>query len=115
MSIERFQNEALADLHDEDIVVVGQIWAEISRRFSHKTNTQHNLNEMAKFAEAEFARKGFLVHVNLQGVLLNEGPSIDVVAKISDQEFDHDKKGWEVKKAVGKGEKFLGQKETYGG
>ncbi len=115
-SLERFEDHAIADLYDEDIKKVGELWNDVLQRFAHRSNSQANLAEMAKYAEHKFLEKGFVVAVDVSPALLDEPPIITVRGKIEGfEEFDHERKGWEVNKANDKGEKFLGQKEKYGG
>lgn len=108
----------ISELYDYEIMKVGKIAKEISSEFSKKTNTQMNLAEMAKKAEDRFQEIGLRVHVDLAPVLFFQPPCIEILGRIdttenAKQEFDHDRKRWEVLASKAKGEKFLGEKEKY--
>lgn len=108
------------DLYDYEIAKIGKIAYEISSEFSKKTNTQMNLAEMAKKAEDRFQAAGFRVHVDLAPVLFYQPPAIEIIGRIettdnAKQEFDHDRKRWEVLGGNTRGEKFRGEKEKYNG
>lgn len=109
-----------SDLYDYEIMKIGKIAMEISTEFSKKTNTQFNLSEMAKKAEDRFKEAGFRVHVDLAPVLFFQPPAIEILGRIdttteAKEEFDHDRKRWEVLGGNSRGEKFRGEKEKYNG
>jgi len=108
------------DLYDYEIMKIGKIAKELTSEFSKKTNTQMNLAELAKKAEDRFMAIGLKVHVDLVPVLFNEPPTIEVIGRVSTtaeakQEYDHDRKRWEVLSGNDRGEKFRGEKENYNG
>jgi hypothetical protein len=107
-----------ADLYDYDVMKIGKIAKELTSEFSKKTNNQMNLSEMAKKAEDKFLAIGFKVHVDLVPVLLNQPPTIEVIGRVetseaAKQEYDHERKRWEVLSGNDRGEKFRGEKEKY--
>jgi len=108
------------DLYDYEIMKIGKITSELASDFSKRTNTQMNLAEMAKRAEDKFHAAGFKVYVDLAPVLFFQPPCIEVIGRIettaaAKQEFDHEKKQWEVLSGNARGEKFRGEKENYKG
>ena len=108
----------MADLYDYEIMKVGKIAHELSTQFSQRTNNQMNLSELAKRAEDRFKEAGFIVHVDLAPVLMGGSPAIEILGRVSTtveakQEFDHDRKRWEVLGGNARGEKFRGEKEKY--
>lgn len=108
----------IAELYDYEIMKIGKISKELSSKFSKRTNSQLNLSEMAKEAEARFAEIGLKVHVDLAPVLFYQPPCIEIMGRIdttenAKQEFDHDRKRWEVLGANDVGEKYRGEKEKY--
>jgi hypothetical protein len=110
----------ISDLYDYEIMKVGKIAKELSAEFSSKTSTQMNLSEMAKKAEDKFQSIGLKVHVDLAPVLFGQPPCIEILRRIettenAKQEFDHDRKRWEVLGANDLGEKYRGEKEKYNG
>jgi hypothetical protein len=107
-----FARAALVDLYDNEIKKCGEVWTEVMRRFSHKANTQHNLNEMVNWATDAYFKAGFIVQFDLSGALLGQPPTLTVIGRVDGlDEFDHDKKGWEAKKSKITNELYLGQKE----
>ena len=110
----------ISELYDYEIMKVGKITKELASEFSKKTNTQMNLAEMAKKAEDRFQAIGLKVHVDLAPVLFFQPPCIEIMGRIdttekAKEEFDHDRKRWEVLGGNTRGEKFRGEKETYNG
>jgi hypothetical protein len=110
----------ISELYDYEIMKVGKITKELASEFSKKTNTQMNLAEMAKKAEDRFQAIGLKVHVDLAPVLFYQPPCIEIMGRIdttekAKEEFDHDRKRWEVLGGNSRGEKFRGEKETYKG
>ena len=110
----------ISDLYDYEIMKVGKIAKEISAEFSTKTNNQFNLAEMAKKAEDRFMAAGFKVHVDLAPVLFQEPPIIEILSRVdtteeAKQEFDHERKRWEVLGSKDRGELYRGEKEKYNG
>ena len=108
----------ISDLYDYEIMKVGKIAKELSAEFSKKTSTQMNLSEMAKKAEDRFQAIGFKVHVDLAPVLFGQPPCIEILNRIettvqAKEEFDHDRKRWEVLGSKAKGESFRGETEKY--
>lgn len=108
----------ISELYDYEIMKVGKIAKELSAEFSKKTNTQMNLAEMAKKAEDRFQAIGLKVHVDLAPVLFFQPPCIEILGRIATtenakQEFDHDRKKWEVLSGNDRGESFRGEKEQY--
>jgi len=107
----KFVDEALSDLYDEDIKRIGELYSEMLDKFAHKTNNPQNISEMCKWGEDKFRSAGYNVGFDLQGILLGMAPTLVIRGKIShDTDFDHDKKRFEVLRANDRGEKYLGQK-----
>ena len=109
-----------ADLYDYEISKIGKIAYELSSQFSKKANTQMNLSELAKKAEDQFLSAGFRVHVDYAPVITGGSPIIEILGRVdttaeAKQEFDHERKRWEVLGAKSLGEKYRGEKEKYNG
>lgn len=108
----------MSELYDYEIMKVGKIAHELSSEFSQRLNNQMNLSELAKKAEDRFRAAGFIVHVDLAPVLLGGSPAIEVLGRVSTteeakQEYDHERKRWEVLGGNSRGEKYRGEKEKY--
>lgn len=109
--MDKFVEEAMADLHDEDIKKIGEIYGEMMRKFGQRPNNQYWLNEMVSWAEDAYYKAGFKVAFDLQNCFFGEPPIMSVLGKVTpDYDFDHDQKRWEVLKANERGEKYLGEK-----
>lgn len=110
-----------SDLYDYEITKVGKIAYELSSMFSKKTNNQMNLSEMAKRAEDMFREAGLIARVDLLPCIQVGGsPVIEILGRVpttdqAKQEFDHERKRWEVLGGNARGEKFRGEKEKYNG
>lgn len=110
----------MADLYDYEITKIGKIAYGLSEQFSKKANNQMNLSELAKKAEDQFLAAGFRVHVDYAPIIMGGSPTIEILGRVvttdeAKQEFDHDRKRWEVLGGNARGEKFRGEKEKYNG
>lgn len=107
----------IIDLYDEDIGVLGEIWADMQMRFSRKANTIENLAELEKRTVDECFKAGLVVRVHTSECLMGIGPvtiePIGRLAKAHDGYYDHERKRSEVLLSKDKGEKFLGEKEKH--
>lgn len=110
------RTEDHSNLYDSDIKQIGDIVAALVAKYSHLPATEENLEELYKEATHEAYEAGFIVHLDFTGIPIGQPPVFDVIQKIgrggaSSNEFDHDRKRFEVLDAVNKGEDFRGQKE----
>ena len=113
----------IADLYDYEIEEVARIWKGLMDQFSRKANTKDNLQELAKVANSEFLRAGFVVNVRWENTLVIDPKTmqaypieIEVLGRIPGAEedtigFDHERKRVEVLRSKERGEAFAGQKE----
>jgi hypothetical protein len=111
----------IADLYDHEVATVDRIGKEIAHKFSHRTATFENLEELVKFAHGRFLEEGFIVEVDTAKCLvLGEAPEIMIIGKVPGHDdhkhgFDHERKRHEVLKSKDTGEKYLGQRKAMGG
>lgn len=109
--------EFASDLQDSEVVQVGQIIFRLTQKYAKKRPTVENLEALRDEALTRLANIGILATVDVAPVLNGEPPSIEILGRISGTEqqvhgFDHERKMYEVKKAVQRGEDWLGQKEN---
>jgi hypothetical protein len=129
-----FSDSLTTELTDEEIVQAGRVigqckvkWEKIFRskfydyanysgrdvakRFDEAQNLCEKFSDEVSYRLADEA--GVLATVDIVPIFNGEPPVIEIVGKIdSTTPFDHDKKEYEVKKAVKKDEAFLGEKES---
>jgi hypothetical protein len=113
------------DLTDEEIahalkvtIPIKRKWQDIFRsKLRHQNFTEIEamrlLDQFENELTYELATKcNMLAHVDAEPVFLGEPPIIEFTGKIGSsttpEEFDHEKKEWEVKKSKELGEDFLG-------
>ncbi len=110
--------EVAYELTDAEAVEAFGICAQIDRKYrgrSYSTAQQRAriLTEMEDETKTRLAAIDILATV----VPGDEGPVIDIIGKLRTDNihkygFDHEQKEYEVKKATGRGEQFLGQRES---
>jgi len=99
-----------ADMHDEDVKRIATMWRELMRRYSKKPNDHLHVGEMAKRAQDEAYKIGYVVRVHTTECLLGIGPAtIEVVGRVPGHEynkhgFDHERQYHEVRRAVDRNE-----------
>jgi len=114
-----------SELYDHEYAQVGKIWAALTQKYSRRTNSAHNLSELAREAKEEFFKVGLVVDVKWeQSLMINPNTmmaypiELNVLGRVPGAHYeeegtpmlDHEKKRDEVLKANARGEKFLGQK-----
>ena len=109
----------LADLYDYEIAVIDKIGRELAHKFSHRSSTVANLEELVKTAHAAFLKEGFIVEVDTaKCLILNEPPEVMIIGKVPDHNdhhhgMDHSRKRSEVLKARETGESYLGKRKAW--
>lgn len=106
-----------SELQDTEVQQLANIVAAISRRYSTRSATVKNLEALRDEILTRTANVGLLVTVDVAPVLNGEPPVIEVIGHIEGHDknkygMDHERKEYEVKKSVERGEDFLGQKES---
>jgi len=108
--------EFASDLQDSEVTQVGKIVAQLSAKYSTKRASVENLEAFRDECLTRLAGIGILATVDVAPVLNREPPTVEIVGRISGTEqamhgLDHERKRWEVRRAVDRGEEWLGQKE----
>lgn len=109
--------ENAANMYDSDVRMIGEVVTALSHKYSKLPNTAPNLEKLRDEALTKLAEKGILVEIDVTPCFYGQPPNIDILGKVSTDDFhkyglDHEKKGWEVKKSKDRGEDFYGQKDT---
>lgn len=108
------------DLYDWEIAHIGQVINPVLAPFMRKANTIENLSEFTKVAFDEFLKIGLVVDINTNKALLGVGPpDIQITSRVpghADNKYghDHEMHRTEVLKGNSRGEKYLGEKDSYG-
>lgn len=108
----------MIDMYDEEIVKVTNLLMEMQNKWGPRPNNQKNLAEMATEIKDRFFKLGFVVDVDLVPCIQVDAsgksfpPEVIVMSRVKDFEFDHEKKGFEVKRSKTRGEKYDGLRET---
>ncbi len=102
-----------SELTDDEIKQVIGVVNDIRLRYSTKAFTLANLEALRDEILHRMANIGVLVSVDVATCLNGEPPTVEIVGKVGDagfqKEFDHEKKRYEVNKAIERGEDYLGQ------
>lgn len=104
----------MVNLYDYEIVAIGQVSHDIANKFSKRTWSSGDqvialMDEIEKYSVDAFQKIGFLVQVDPTPLIANGEPSITIMGRLSESEFDYDRKKWEVLKARDKGQRVLGE------
>ena len=105
------------ELTDSEAQEAFQIIASVQMKYERKVATIENLEALRDEILTRLAERDILAELDPTPVFYGEPPTVEIKGKLSTSElhkygFDHEKKGWEIKKAHERGEEYLGQKET---
>lgn len=116
--------EIATELSDEEVKRVGEIWGLLTQKYSTKINSVQNLEHFRDEALTRFAEANILVEVDPTPCFYTDpatgtsgAPEIIILGKVDGDlihkyGFDHERKSWEVLRALERGEDFYGQKEA---
>ena len=107
---------AAGDLADSEIQRLFQTVEEVRLRYAGRANTAENLEQLRDEVLTKLMEQGILATLDPAPCFYGDPPVLEIIGRISGhvqntQGFDHEKKGWEVRKSVERGEDWLGQKE----
>jgi len=107
---------AAGDLADSEITRLFKTVEDIRMRYAGKRNTSENLEAMRDEILTRLMEQGILATLDPAPCFYGEPPVLEIIGRISGHSehktgFDHEKKGWEVRKSVERNEDWLGQKE----
>src|SRR4051794_38110041 len=117
MDIGKDLAHAAGDLTDSDITKVFRIVEQVRVRYAGKTNTAENLEALRDEVLTKLSDIGILATLDPTPCFYGEPPTLEVLGKVAGHAdhkygFDHEKKGWEVRKSVERNEQWLGEKEA---
>lgn len=104
------------ELTDEEVTQALQIIVNIQHKYATRQNTAGNLEQLRDEALTRLAEIGILATLDPAPCFYGDPPELEIIGKIKSdplhtEGFDHEKKQYEVRKAVDRGEEWLGQKE----
>lgn len=107
---------AAGDLADSEITRLFQTVEDIRMRYAGKANTAENLEEMRDEILTKLMEQGILATLDPTPCYYGDPPVLEIIGRVAGHAdhkygFDHEKKGYEVRKSVERGEDWLGQKE----
>lgn len=105
-----------ADLTDEDISRTFRVVEEIRLKYAGKPSSESNLEALRDEVLTKLADIGILATLDPTPIFYGEPPTLEILGRVAGHSdhthgFDHEKKGYEVRKANERGEDWLGQKE----
>lgn len=105
-----------SELLDTEVQQAVAIVVAIQEKYKHRPNTASNLNMLRDEALERLAAIGILATLDPAPCFHGEPPILEIIGKVSTNAihtdgFDHEQKAFEVRKAVVRGEDYLGQKE----
>lgn len=105
------------ELTDSEAVEATKIIFEVQQKYSYRKNSRENLEALRDEALTRLAEINILAELDPSPVFYGEPPILEIKGKISTDAIhkygmDHERKGYEIKKAHARGEDFLGEKES---
>lgn len=110
MSQDNGQGLTSADMYDEDVKRIAVMWRSLMAQYARKPNDHFHVSEMAKRAQDEAFKIGYVVRVHTSECLLGIGPAtIEVLRRVPGHDFnkygmDHEKQRHNVLRAVERNE-----------
>lgn len=109
-----------SDLLDYEVQEIAQVMYEISSKYSTKSNSVKNLEEMRDEILTRLAEINVVAEVDPAPCLYGQPPEVEIVGKVASDPihkygFDHERKAHEVNEAKKRGEDWRGQKERHRG
>ncbi len=106
-----------SDLTDREITGVFKVVESVRQKYMGKPNTAENLDALRDEALTRLMEIGILATLDPAPCFYGDPPVLEIVGKVSGDNiekygFDHEQKGYEVNKAIDRGEDWLGQKEN---
>lgn len=108
---------AASDLTDREITSIFKVVNQVRGKYAGLPNTAENLEKLRDEALTRLMEIGIIATLDPAPVFYGEPPTLEIIGKVAGDPiekygFDHEQKGYEVNKAIEKGEDWLGQKET---
>jgi hypothetical protein len=96
----------MIDIYDSELPKIGKVsqdlntkWNYLARRLDGATGSKliDAINIFSKEVQGRFQEIGFIAEVNVAPIYMDRPPEITIVDRIVKQEFDHERKGYEIK------------------
>jgi len=106
------------ELADSEAVKAVRVIGEVQIKYQNKLANKSNLEALRDEALYRLATElGIKAELDPTPCFYGEPPILELKGKMEGDDihkygFDHEKKGWEVKKAHDRGEDYLGEKES---
>ena len=106
------------ELADSEAVKAVRLIGEVQIKYAKKVATKENLHALRDEALYRLATQlGIKAELDPTPCFYGEPPILEIQGKMAGDDihkygFDHEKKGWEVRKAHERGEDYLGEKES---
>lgn len=105
------------ELTDTEAQNAFRIIAEVGEKYKYKTATVDNLEALRDEVLTRLAEINILAEIDPAPCLYGEPPIVEIKGKLAmdgihKYGFDHEQKKWEIDKAHGRGEDYLGEKES---
>lgn len=106
---------AASDLTDREITRIFSVVENVRQKYAGKPNTADNLEALRDEALTRLMDIGIIATLDPAPCFYGEPPTLEIIGKLDNSlvkdGFDHEQKGWEVNKAIERGEDWLGQKD----
>jgi hypothetical protein len=106
-----------SELLDSEAQQVMRVMYQIQAKYARRPNTVDQLEALRDETLTRLMDIGIIATVDPTPCFYGEPPVVEIVGKVPTDNlhkygFDHEQKQYEVQKAVGRGEEFLGEKES---
>lgn len=104
------------ELLDSESQMAGRVVREAQIKWAGKPNTVENLEELRQEILHALMDIGIVAEFDPTPCFYGQPPIVEIRGKVKDDPqhkygFDHEKKRWEVQRAIERNEEYLGQKE----
>lgn len=99
------------DLTDSEIVQVYRTIISVRNKYAGLPNTAENLDKLRDEALTRLMEIGVVATLDVSPCFYGEPPAIEILGKVEKSDFDHERYGYEIKKAHSRNEEYLGEKE----
>jgi hypothetical protein len=100
------------ELTDTESTQAVKVIAEVQEKYKNRTNSVENLEELRDEVLYKLMEIGIVAEFDPTPCFYGEPPILEIKGKREMKYgFDHEQKGWEVRRALERGEDYLGQKE----
>lgn len=100
-------------LQDSEILAIRKLQMRLTNKYALQPRTEKVIDQIEVEAIHELASLGWIAHVDAFPLLQGEQMTISLLQRVdADYEFDHEKKAYDVTKAIEKGETLHGESRS---